>query len=178
MPLPSAYRVADLPQNAPTLFDLSPDATERETLAKELDIKGIRKLRFEGTLKAQGKKDWVLKAKLGATVVQPCVVTLEPVATRIDVPVTRVFLAEWDTPETAEVEMHEDDTKEPLGTYIDTAAIMAEALSLALPLYPRKDGAAVESTVFAEPGVKPMTDEDARPFAGLAGLRDTLKNKD
>jgi hypothetical protein len=29
--------------------------------------------------------------------------------------------------------------------------------------------------VHAEPGQKPMTDEDARPFAGLGALRDALK---
>ena len=36
--------------------------------------------------------------------------------------------------------MPEDDTIEKLGREIDLAAVMIEALSLALPLYPRADG--------------------------------------
>jgi hypothetical protein len=30
--------------------------------------------------------------------------------------------------------------------------------------------------VVTEPGVAPMRDEDARPFAGLAGLKDQLSD--
>ncbi|HHI70111.1 MAG TPA: DUF177 domain-containing protein, partial [Rhodobacteraceae bacterium] len=31
-----------------------------------------------------------------------------------------------------------------------------------------------EETTFSEPGTEPMKDEDLRPFAGLASLRDKL----
>ncbi|WP_146345225.1 YceD family protein [Phaeobacter marinintestinus] len=171
----TALRVADLQQNTPTPFALVPDANARAALAQELGISGLRKLRFEGTIKAFGKRDWALEGKLGATVVQPCVATLDPVTTRIDVPVTRVFVANMTTPEDAEIEMPEDDAAEPLGSHIDPAVVMAEALALALPLYPRKEDATIDRASYTEPGVKPMTDEDARPFAGLAGLRDALK---
>lgn len=174
----SSYRVADLPQNSPTPFDLTPDAPARATLADQLDIQAIRKLRFQGEIRAQGKRDWRLDGTLGATVVQTCVVTLEPVSTRIDVPVSRVYVTGLETPEGDEVEMPEDDTIEPLGDVIDPQAVMAEALSLALPLYPRKETATLETTVFTEPGATAMTDEAAKPFAGLADLRDAMKKQD
>jgi hypothetical protein len=48
---------------------------------------------------------------------------------------------------------------------------MAEALALALPDYPRAPDAEMETGQFAAPGVDPMTDEDAKPLAGLAALR-------
>ena len=172
-----ALRVADLPQNSPTPFDLTPNPAELKTLAQELGLSGLRKLRFSGTLRAQGKRDWMLVAQLGATVVQPCVVTLEPVTTRIDTPVQRLFLADLPETDAAEVEMPEDDTVEQLTATIDPAQIMIEALALALPLYPRKDGADLGEAVFAAPGTQAMRDEDARPFANLANLRDQL-NKD
>lgn len=70
--------------------------------------------------------------------------------------------------------MPEDDTIEPLGTWIDPAIIMIEALALALPEYPRKEEAQAETIRVTEPGKKPMTDEEARPFAGLAALKDQL----
>jgi uncharacterized metal-binding protein YceD (DUF177 family) len=60
---------------------------------------------------------------------------------------------------------------------IDVSAVMAEALALHLPLYPRAGGADLGEAVFTEPGLAPMRDEDAKPFAGLAGLRDTLTGR-
>ena len=174
MPDTSALRVAELPQNSPTAFDLRPDAAAMKTLAAQLGLTGLRKLRLTGTITAQGASDWVLKARLGATVVQPCVVTLEPVTTRIDVDVQRLYLSDWSEPDTAEVEMTDDDTSEPLGAFIDPGVVMAESLTLALPLYPRKQGADLGEAIFTEPGQKPMQDKDARPFAGLAQLRETL----
>ncbi|MGD9864993.1 MAG: DUF177 domain-containing protein [Pseudodonghicola sp.] len=170
-----ALRVAELPQTAPTPFDLAPDAEARAALAQELGLSALRKLRFSGRLQARGRRDWLLEAQLGATVVQPCVVTLEPVTSRIDVPVRRLFVAGLADPEGAEVEMPEDDSIEPLGAIIDLDAVMAEALALALPLYPRAEGVELGEAVYAEPGRTPMRDEDTRPFAGLAGLRDALK---
>lgn len=175
---PSALRVADLPQNTSSSFSLRPSASELKTIAAELNLLGLRKLSFEGQIKAQGKKDWLLTAKLGATVVQPCVVTLDPVSTRIDVPVRRVYMAEWEEPEEDDVEMHEDDEVEALVDYIDPAVVMIESLSLALPQYPRATDADVSEAVFTEPGKKPMTQEDAKPFAGLAALRDSLKKEE
>ena len=61
----TAYRVADLPQNAPTAFDLRPDASTLKTLAKTYDVNDLRKLRFAGEIHARGKRDWELKATLG-----------------------------------------------------------------------------------------------------------------
>lgn len=177
MPETPALRVADLSQNSPTAFDLTPDPSELKALARELGLSGLRKLRFSGTVRAQGKRDWVLAGQLGATVVQPCVVTLDPVTTRIDTPVNRLFLAELPEPDAAEVEMPEDDSVEQLTATIDPGQIMIEALALALPLYPRKEGADLGEAVFAAPGTQAMRDEDARPFANLADLRDKL-NRD
>lgn len=168
-------RVADLPQNAPTQFELRPATAELEALKQELGLLGLRKLSFVGKVEAQGKRDWMLTARLGATVVQTCVVTLESVTTRIETPVRRVFLADWDEPDEPEFEMPEDDETEALGPEIDPSAIMVEALSLALPLYPRKDDAEIGQTAFTEPGKQAITDEEVKPFAGLAGLRDAMK---
>ena len=80
----TSLRVADLPQNAPTSFDLRPAAAALDEIRQDLGLLGLRKLSFSGDVQARGKRDWVLNGKLGATVIQPCVVTLEPVTTRID----------------------------------------------------------------------------------------------
>ncbi|MFA8442921.1 DUF177 domain-containing protein [Yoonia sp.] len=177
--LPKSHlRLADLATRKPTAFDLSPTADERKAIAAELGIVGIKKLRFTGALAPQGRHDWALTADLGATVVQECVVTLDAVTTRIDEELTRSYVADMPEIEASEVEMPVDDTVEALPETLDLAQVMIEALTLALPLYPRAKGADLSQAVFAEPGVAPMTDDDAKPFAGLGALRERLENKD
>lgn len=172
----SPLRLADLAGRHDTDFALAPDANARAAIADALGIVGIRKLRFDGALTPQGRKDWVLTASLGATVVQNCVVTLAPVTTRIDEKIIRRYQAEMPEITGTEVEMPDDDTVEPLPDTIDLYAVLTEALALALPLYPRADGAELGQIVYTEKGVAPLTDEAAKPFAGLGALRDRLKD--
>ncbi|WP_299424639.1 DUF177 domain-containing protein [uncultured Shimia sp.] len=176
----STFRVADLRQNRPTGFDLRPNAKELGALADALGLTTLRKVVFTGEIRAYGKNDWELVGALGATVVQPCVVTLEPVTTRIDEKIERRFLAQMpELPDDdEEIEMPEDENSEPLETHIDVEAILHEALALNIPQFPRADGAELQEAVFTEAGKKAMTDEDVRPFAGLAALRDQLGSKE
>jgi uncharacterized metal-binding protein YceD (DUF177 family) len=174
----SQMRLADLATRKPTEFELVPTAAERKAIAAALGIVGVKKLRFSGALAPQDQKDWMLTAKLGATVVQECVVTLDPVTTRIDEPVNRSYVADIPAIEASEIEMLVDETVEDLPATLDIAQVMIEALSLALPVYPRAAGADLADTVFTEPGVTPMSDDDAKPFAGLGALRESLENKD
>lgn len=169
-------RVADLPARKASRVSVQPDAAALDALAQALGIKAIRKLRFDVTLSPTGKRDWRLDGQLGATVVQSCVVTLDPVTTRIDEDVARQYIQDYEeAPDGSEVEMPEDDTVEPLPAVIDLGVVATEALALALPLYPRADGAALADSAFTEPGKKALTDDDVKPFAGLAGLRDKLQ---
>lgn len=174
----SQLRLADLASGRPTAFDLSPTADERKAIAAELGIIAIKKLRFAGALVPQGRSDWTLTADLGATVVQGCVVTLDPVTTRIDEQVQRRYTNDLPQIDAAEVEMPVDDTVDPLPDTLDLAEVMIEALALALPPYPRSDSADLGTAVFAEPGKAAMTDDDAKPFAGLGALRDSLDKKE
>ncbi len=175
----SAVLVADLPARKAYRFDLRPAADVQGEIAQSLDLVELRKLRFQGTLAAKGRSAWVLEGSLGATAVQSCVVTLAPVVSRIDVPVRRLFTADYREPtESDEIEMPEDDTVEPLGDRIDLLAVATESLGLALPDYPRAEDAALENAVFAAPDLTPMTDNDVKPFAGLANLKAKLENPD
>lgn len=157
-----------------TPFALEPDANTRKRIADELSLRGLRKLRLKGTLLPTGKHDWQLNATLGATAVQECVVTLEPVTTRFDVPFTRSYLTELPQPSGDDLEIPDDDTIEPLPTKLDLMELLIEALALALPDFPRADGVELGQAIFAAPGVTPMTDQDAKPLAGLVALRDKL----
>jgi uncharacterized metal-binding protein YceD (DUF177 family) len=102
-------------------------------------------------------------------------VTLDPVTTRLDEPVVRQFLAKMpETPDGEEIEL-EDDTIEALPAVIDLVEVMIESLALALPLYPRQDGAGIGQLSTTEPGATPLSDDDVKPFAALAALKDKLE---
>lgn len=168
--------VAELPAGREVAFDIQLDSDQRAAAVAQLDLLELSKLRFSGRLRPEGRANWELSGTLGATATQACVVTLEPVKTRVDEPVERTFLVSWEEPEPDSVsEMDENVESEPLGDVIDLEAIALEALALALPDYPRKEDVALDAAVFAEPGVKPMTDDDAKPFAGLAALKEKME---
>ncbi|PIE16900.1 MAG: hypothetical protein CSA68_00160 [Rhodobacterales bacterium] len=169
--------VARLHSQSPTRFELIPSAKAREQIATLLELQALPKLRFAGAVSASGADDWQLQGQLGASVVQSCVLSLEPVRSRIDVPVTRLYLADFPElgGEEEEIEMTIDENCEALGSVIDLEAVMVEALSLALPLYPKAEGASLQTTQSAPPGVTPLDDEATHPFAGLAALRDKMQ---
>ena len=92
--LPShVLRLGDLPSRHPTDIVLEPEAPARAAIAEALGIQALRKMRLAVTLSPLGRRDWALDGTLGATVVQPCVVTLAPVTTRIEEPVRRRYLS-------------------------------------------------------------------------------------
>ena len=168
-------RLAETRHRDAVPFELSPEAPARDAIATELGIEAVRKLRFAGRLVPEGRQDWRLEATLGATVVQESVVSLEPVTTRIDEPVRRRYLASFEEPEAGEHEMPEDDDSEALPESLDLGAVMLEALALALPPYPRAEHEELGEIVVTVPGVEPLTEKKAKPFAAL---RDALKPKE
>lgn len=170
-------RTQALSNRKPTRFDLAPDAAGRAAIAAVLGLLELPALRFKGELRPVGRQDFELVAEIEAAAVQPCSLTLAPVPCQIREAVHRRFVAEMATPEGDDVEMADPDT-DPLPEVIDLAAIAAEALALALPLYPRAPGAALGEAIFAPPGVAPIKSEDLKPFAGLSALAEKLKTPD
>ena len=104
-------RLADPAPRLVTPFDLRPDATTLAALAEALGITAIRKLAFTGKLTPVGRRDWALDGTLGATVVQPCVLTLAPVTTRIDEAVTRRYVTDLPDPAPGETEFTDDESE-------------------------------------------------------------------
>lgn len=173
---PTRLRLAAARRRDPIPFDLAPDPEIRAALADELGLSSLKKLRFRGTLEPQDRGDWRLEAALGATVVQPCDITLEPVTTRIDEPVRRRYVGALGQVELPpEQEIPENVDEEPLPETLDLEAVMVEALSLAIPAFPRSESAVLGEAVYTEPGTEPLRDQDTKPFAGL---KDALKSSD
>ncbi|MEL6168131.1 MAG: DUF177 domain-containing protein [Pseudomonadota bacterium] len=176
-PTPRHLSLDTLAPGTATDVQYVPASEDIADLVARLGLLGLKKPSLTGQIAPLGKRDWRFEASLGATVVQPCVVTLAPVTTRVEEPVVRTYVARMpEVPEGGEIEMPEDDTLEPLPDALDMLGIFEEALSLALPPYPRADGAAADAHQVTEPGKTPMTDEEARPFAGLKDLMQDRKS--
>lgn len=176
--LPSQpFRVATLASRKPTRFAFRPEAADRALIAAALGLLDLPALEMVGEIRPEGRRDLRLEARLTAQAVQACSVTLGPVPARVEEPVLRRYLAEYEAPRGDEVEITEDES-EPLPDVIDVAAVAVEALALALPAWPRAPGAELGEAVFTEPGVAPLRQADLNPFAGLAGLAERLKNGD
>lgn len=179
-PAPAAltrFRTGGLSPRKPTRFRFLPEASARAALAEDLDLLALHALELVGEIRPVGRDELVLEAQLTARADQACGVTLAPVPALIDEPVRRRYVAGLAMPEGEEIEMPEDDTTEPMPEVIDLAEIAAEALALALPLYPRAPGAEFAQALHAEDGVTPLSDADLKPFAGLQGLAAKLAAK-
>jgi uncharacterized metal-binding protein YceD (DUF177 family) len=125
----------------------------------------------------------IVEGRLRGTIVQACILTLDPVTQELDDTFRIVFrqdLTEERDPESGEALLNaQADAPEPLsGNMLDIGEIVAEQLSLAADPYPRRPGARLED-VLPKPrkGGKSgrdtgKTEQRRHPFAGLAALRD------
>ena len=160
-------------------FDETPTEDETNAMAALFDVVSIRKMRFQGVISPFEDEGWLLEGSLGASISQNCVVTLERVRTRLDLDVRRIFIpmAEPDENEITLDASHNDEL-EPLGREIDLGLIAIEALALAIPEYPRIEGAELPEGSFSPPDTADIEEDAPKPFAGLAALKEKLSNPD
>lgn len=119
-----------------------------------------------------------IKGEVHAAVTQSCIVTLEPVSSKIDETVEQIFvpegskLARMVTNEEGEIVLDPDGPDIPdqfTGDSIDVGAVVAEFAALAIDPYPRKADAE-----FAEAAEKePEEEKRPSPFAVLKDWKKT-----
>jgi uncharacterized metal-binding protein YceD (DUF177 family) len=173
--LSHAFRSGALSMRKPTRFELRPDVATRQAIASDLGLLALPMLHFKGEIRPAGSRDFILEADLHAIVDQPCAITLVPVRSDIRETVVRRYLSDWTEPSGDEVEMPADDTTEGIPEVIDAGAVALEALTLALPLFPRAPGAELGEVAATPPGAEPLKDTDLKPFASLAALKGRME---
>ncbi len=158
---------------------------ERAALARRFRLVGFDLLRatvkiepVDGTDGKGGEGLLRLSGHLSAEVSQACVVTLEPVASRIEEDFTLLYSLEpgpTPAPLGAEVvvDPEAEEPPEPLGPGgLDLGEVVAQQLAVALDPYPRAPGAALEAALLGVPGT-PGTSAgaaEAGPREGFAVL--------
>ena len=142
-------------------------ATERAAVAKALDILDCKALSVAYGLKQLGGGRYRLKGTVTASVVQACVVTLEPVAGVVEDDIAAEFRPATEiSAESGVIDLDAEIDIEPItDDGVDLGRIVYEHLASALDPYPRKGDASFD---WRED--KPV--EKPNPFAVLAKVRD------
>ena len=149
---------------------LTPDAAAREAIGRYLDVESVANLDLAANV-TPWKRDGVrVEGTIEADIVQACVVSLEPVESRLRERFEAILVPEGSrlaAPRTGDAELLLDaDGDDPPETFegdtIDLAAVWLEHMALAIDPFPRAPGAKL-----AETG----TDERRSPFAALAALK-------
>jgi uncharacterized metal-binding protein YceD (DUF177 family) len=167
-PLPAwsvSVAVADVPE-AGRRLELVADAGIRDAIAKAAGLVGLPRLEAGFDVTRQGSDGLRVVGRVTATVVQDCVVTLEPVESAIDEAVDVTFL-----PDVAEIAktagLQALDTDEPpealSNGVVDLGAVATEFLLLGIDPYPRKPGVTFDAPAAGDP--------TSHPFAALAALK-------
>jgi uncharacterized metal-binding protein YceD (DUF177 family) len=144
-PPPEFARPVEVPQGPgrETVHAIAAGADERAALAARFALLALDRLEAEVRLRRLAGGLVRLSAALRADVVQACVVTLEPVPSRIEEDFSLLYGA---ADEAREIVLDgEDETVEPLaGNRIDIGEAVAQQLSLALDPFPRVEGARLD----------------------------------
>lgn len=162
------------------VIDVEASESECTQLAKVLEIVEISGFKLKGTLQRRKSSDLVeVSATVWADVVQACVVSLSPVAQKIEEVFTMCYTFDKGAVAVDDVDyvvsMDEDDLPELiLDGRIDVVHMAVEQIALALDPYPRAQG--VEESEIAgtlreaEKAVEADKDEVYKPFANLKDL--------
>jgi len=169
--LDASVRLDNLPPEGRTI-KVGLDPANLPAIAELLKVTAVsgvggtlKAVRFRGGIRVEGQ--------VQATIVQPCVVTLEPVTQAIDEPYDRIFLPASQVPRRepvagAEVLVDLDQDELPdhfEGSDVDLTDSVLETIALAIDPYPRAPGASLDDL-----GAD-LLDREESPFASLKTLK-------
>ena len=142
--------------------------SERGEIASALQLLAVEKLVANYRISSISGGAWRLAGELSADVVQPCIVSLEPVPAHLEEKFDVEFWQDARADESGgDLSVLQGPDIEPLkGSEIAVGRIVFETLAAALDPYPRKSDAAFNWTEPAEQDAKKTS-----PFAVLAKLK-------
>jgi hypothetical protein len=172
IPLSRKFRVETIGEGASGTVEAN--AEERNAIAKLLDLVALDRLTFEYRLASSSGRRIRMTGRLTASVVQTCVVSLDPVPSALDVAVEVEF---W--PEGAVAALEKTSEKDPGASLLDwpepiedgvieLGKVLYEALATALDPYPKKPGASFE---WSEGPTGEAASPKSGPFAALERLK-------
>ncbi len=171
--------LADVPPDGRSVL-ITATPAERAALAAAFDLPAVDRLEAQIRVVPWGRHGFRMTGRVGADVVQSCVVTLEPVAGHVDEPIDIKLIPAAEAERLAAkaaaateivVDAEAEDPPDVFdGVMLDPGAIAEEHFVLGLDPYPRKPGVAFEPpTASPDDAADPAT--PVSPFAALTKLR-------
>jgi uncharacterized metal-binding protein YceD (DUF177 family) len=153
-------------------MELSADAATRDRVKEALDLESLDLLSAHFTLRLAGGNIITVVGEVEASGQQRCVISLAPVPFVLKEQIEQRFAGEeaLPPPTKAEIErsLEDPDPPEPFDNgMIDLGALAVETLSLALPSFPKVEGALHQDSRETEDS--PVRQES--PFAALSALK-------
>jgi uncharacterized metal-binding protein YceD (DUF177 family) len=148
--------------------------TELAAIARLLDLVALKRFVLSYRLDRAGTGRLRLTGRLHADVTQTCVVSLEPVEAKLELPVEVEF---WPAALVEELEQNAEEggsqglldwPEAVVDGRIDLGPVMYETLATALDPYPKRKGASFDWSQARPPGAG---EGRSGPFAALAALK-------
>lgn len=147
--------------------DITADDSQRKALAERFGIAGINSLTAHIVLKRVNGTQIRVNANFKASVVQTCVVSLEPFEQLVQDSFTILFSEEEGASlkvNEIDLDMSQEDDAEPVENgRIDVGELTAEYLSLALDPFPHAPDAVFDA--------RPIREKEENPFSVLEKLK-------
>ena len=153
--------VETLPVKGPYCGALVADDPELAALSDRFGFVEIDRLDVSVEIARVGPDTWDVKGRLQARLVQPCIVTGDPVPETVDFDIEERYVRA--SYEDEEVVVGLDDSEPLVDGSIELGEMVAQSLALAVNAWPR--------TVDAPDEFKAGDVEDAHPFASLGSLK-------
>jgi uncharacterized metal-binding protein YceD (DUF177 family) len=165
-------KVDEIRQEASGKIEAS--GAEMAAIARVLELVALDGLIFSYRLRHAGKDRLHLTGTLKAKVTQHCVVTLDPVATELEIPVETEFwpvhlIEEFERRTEGRASPDEADWPEPIEDgKIDLGPLIYETLATGLDPYPKREGASFD---WPQQGADQGSRAPSGPFAALKQLK-------
>ena len=154
-------------------FQHSSSAMNLLDLTKILQIERLLAFSFKGEIVQSNPVHFVLKANFKATFIQLCVISLNPIKSHITHEIEQYYSLKSEDQRIKTVSIDYDEVEiDEIGSELNIGDIMLEALSLKIPLYPKKKNMKFEGVTITEAGLKPLEKTLNNPFRALKKLRE------
>jgi uncharacterized metal-binding protein YceD (DUF177 family) len=152
-----------------TIYRLTAKAAERTALSQRLGLVALDRFEVDASLSREVAGGIRLAARIEAELVQECVVTLDPVPSRLDESFVLIYrrrpLAQSEI-----IDVGEEDIEPLEGDSIDIGEAAAQQLSLALDPFPRTPTAKLPEAGVPDSATAREMPPPTHPFAALARL--------
>lgn len=149
---------------------------------EDLNVNELVSLRIDAKFSAFQKTGIVITGIVRFRIHQTCVVSLEPMIHTFKEPLELFYLPQhklqtwFDNHPDLEDHLADENPPELLTETFDLLRIATDIMILGINPYPRKFKVDKININAGPPDVAPLTNETSKPLAGLASLREKLKN--